>query len=265
LERLHRRDLLDAPKLRDVEVRDADVPDQPLLLQLGQRRPALLDVLVGNRPVDLVDVDRVGAESLEARFRLAQDRVALEAVFHAPPGPFDERALGEHVRTSRQPGERAPDDRLRAAEAVGSRRVDPVHTEIDGAPDGSERLLVVLRAPPELPAATTDRPCAEPDSGDLKARRTELSGPQPCLLHHLASFESPHATLGGLDQVAKKQADTRLPIAGNPQAPDGAMPDAAVRTLAYRRLGGSCRTARRPRLPSVPARASAPHSPSRPA
>jgi hypothetical protein len=36
LERLDRRDLLDSPQLLDVEVRDADVADEPLLLELGE-------------------------------------------------------------------------------------------------------------------------------------------------------------------------------------------------------------------------------------
>ena len=40
LERLDRRDLLDPPQLLDIEVRDADMPDQPLLLELGERRPS---------------------------------------------------------------------------------------------------------------------------------------------------------------------------------------------------------------------------------
>ena len=74
LERLHGRDLLDPSQLLDVEVRDADVADQSLLLELGERRPALLDVLIGDRPVDLVEVDRVDPQPLEAGVRLAQDR-----------------------------------------------------------------------------------------------------------------------------------------------------------------------------------------------
>ena len=57
--------------------------DEALLLQLGERRPALLDVRRRDRPVDLVEVDRVDAEPLQAGIGLAQDRVALEAV-HDP-------------------------------------------------------------------------------------------------------------------------------------------------------------------------------------
>ena len=80
LEGLDRRDLSYAPQLLDVEVRDADVTDQSLLLELGECRPALLDVLIGDRPVDLVQVDRVDPESLQAGMGLAQDRIALETM-----------------------------------------------------------------------------------------------------------------------------------------------------------------------------------------
>ncbi len=70
LQRLHGSDLLDPLQLLDVEVGDADVAHEPLLLELGERRPALLDVLRRDRPVDLVEVDRVDAEPLEAAVAL---------------------------------------------------------------------------------------------------------------------------------------------------------------------------------------------------
>jgi hypothetical protein len=110
--------------------------------------------------VDLVEVDRVDAEALEAGLRLAQDRVGLEAVLHASSRPLDQRALREDVWPVGHPGDRAADHRLRAPEAVGRGGVDPVHAEIDRALDGRDRLFVVLRSPPELPAAATDRPRA---------------------------------------------------------------------------------------------------------
>ncbi len=79
LQRLDRRDLLDRPQLPDAEVRDADLAHQALLLELGERRPCLLDVLRRDRPVDLVEVDRVNAK-VASGWRPPQDRAALEAV-----------------------------------------------------------------------------------------------------------------------------------------------------------------------------------------
>src|SRR3712207_1434971 len=60
LEGLYRGYSLSPLHLGDVEVRNPDVPDLALLLQLGHRTPALLDVLVGPWPVDLVEVYYVG-------------------------------------------------------------------------------------------------------------------------------------------------------------------------------------------------------------
>ena len=90
LQGLDGRDLLDAAQLLDVEVGDADVAHEALLLECGECAPAFFDVSVGYRPVDLVEVDRIDAEALEARLGLAQDRVALEIVHDRPPGPLDE-------------------------------------------------------------------------------------------------------------------------------------------------------------------------------
>ena len=49
--------------------------------------------------MDLVEVDRVGAEALEAGVRLAQDRVALEVVYNAAARALEQRGLGEQVGT----------------------------------------------------------------------------------------------------------------------------------------------------------------------
>ncbi len=47
----------------------------PALLQLGEQRPALLDFLLGDRPVDLVEVDGLDAEALAAALHLAQEKM----------------------------------------------------------------------------------------------------------------------------------------------------------------------------------------------
>ena len=121
LQRLDRRDLLDPPQLADVEVGNPDVTHEPLLLQLGQGRPALLDVRLRDRPVDLVEVDRVHTEPLEAALGLPQDRVALQVVHHPAAGSLHERRLGEDVRPSLQARESAADDLLRMTETIGGR------------------------------------------------------------------------------------------------------------------------------------------------
>ena len=101
LQSLHRRDLLDPAQLLDVEVRHADVAHQPLLLQLGQRRPALLDV----RPRGRASGSGRGRSRRPPaapgwpRPRAAASRA--QVVHDPPPGALEQRALGEHVRAAR--------------------------------------------------------------------------------------------------------------------------------------------------------------------
>ena len=178
LQGLHRRDGLRSPKLSGVEVRHADVAHHPALLQLGERRPALLDLLIGDRPVDLVEVDGLDAEALAAALHLAQQRVAPEAPCLGPPRSLGQPALGEDVGARFDAGQGAPDDPFRVPEAILRRGVDPVHPESQGAVDRRDRVLVILRSPPPLVATASDRPGAEADAGDLETGGAQLSCPQ---------------------------------------------------------------------------------------
>ena len=182
LQRLDRRDRLRAAQLRDVEVRHADVAHEPLGLQLGERRPPLLDVLVGIGPVDLVDVDDVELEPREARLDLAADRVALEAVRDGAV-LLVQRRLGEHVRAIVEALQRATHDLLGVAKAVDRGGIDPVDAELDRPPDRRDRLLVVLVAPGVPPPGAPDRPCAASDAADLHSRGAERDGPHSRAFH----------------------------------------------------------------------------------
>src|SRR4051794_26242665 len=70
-------------------------------------------------------------------------------------------------------------------EPVSGGGIDPVDAELDGVMDRLDRVVVVLPAPPELPAAAPDRPRAEADTGDLEAGRAEGGRLQLRLLHVL--------------------------------------------------------------------------------
>ena len=179
LQRLDRRDLLDPPQLLDAEVRDADVADEALLLELGERRPALLDVAVGDRPVDLVEVDRVDPESLEAvaRPRAGSSR-ASGCCTTRPPRPRHERRLGEHVRALHR---RA---RASARPTTCSEWPKPyaAAVSIQLTPSSSARWIAAIDSSSswgphaELPAAAADRPRAEADARDLESGPAELGG-----------------------------------------------------------------------------------------
>jgi hypothetical protein len=76
--------------------------------------------------VDLVEIDRVHAELLEARLGLPENRFALEVVNHPATGALEQRALGEQIRRLANAFQCSTDDLLRVAEAVCGGGVDPV-------------------------------------------------------------------------------------------------------------------------------------------
>ena len=141
----------------------------------------------GPWPVDLIQVDCVDAEPCEAAFGLAKDRVTLQVVHHGPAGSWHERRLREHIGAFGEARKCAPDDLLRAAQPVRRSGVDPVHAHAECPLDGLDRRLVVLGSPAELPFASSDRPRAEANAGDLHPGTSELRRPELRLLHRSSS------------------------------------------------------------------------------
>ena len=160
---------------------------QTIFLELGQRGPPLLDLRRRDRPVNLVEVDRVDPQPLQAVVGLTPYRVPLQAVHDPAVAAFKQRALGEHVRSLGDALQRATDDLLGAAEAVGGGGVNPIDPLLERAVDRGDRLLIVLRTPAELPVPAADRPRAEADAGDLEARLAELCCLECCLVHGRSS------------------------------------------------------------------------------
>src|SRR6185312_2270135 len=74
LQRGDGRDLRDAGHLLPVEVADTDVADLAGLPQLFTGRPAFLDVFLGFRPVDLVEIDGIDVQTAEAVLAFFEDR-----------------------------------------------------------------------------------------------------------------------------------------------------------------------------------------------
>ena len=77
-------------------------------------------------------------------------------------------AFGEDVGAGAFPcAESAGGYFLGVTEAVDGGRVDPVDAEFEGAVNSGDRIIVVLRAPTELPAAAAESPGAEAHRRDV--------------------------------------------------------------------------------------------------
>jgi hypothetical protein len=103
------------------------VTGEPFVLELGESRPSLLDLVVRDRPVDLVEVDCAKTKSRETPLELASERVALQALQGRPVRPFGLAAFREDKGLVAGVGVDGPaDDLLGVAETVLRRSIDPV-------------------------------------------------------------------------------------------------------------------------------------------
>ena len=167
--------------VRRADVARADRPDLAGPLQILERAHRLGDRRRRVLPVGDVEVDMVGAEAAQALLDLVRDRVPPEVAVHrlavlveevvALGGVPDEPALrGEHHLVAAA-GDGLADDLLRAAHAVGRRRVDQADAGVDRGPDRGDRRGLVGAAP--HPAA--DRPGAEADGRGADAGAADLA------------------------------------------------------------------------------------------
>src|SRR6266576_1763728 len=87
-------------------------------------------------------------------------------------------AFGEHARPLAywQIPQQSSNHVFGMAESVHRGGIDPVDSQLEGATHRGERVGIVLRAPPERPAAAADRPRAEADGRDVESARAEGTG-----------------------------------------------------------------------------------------
>src|SRR3712207_5433172 len=168
--------------LRDVEVRDPDMPDLPLLFELRKSLPTLLNVLFRVGPVDLVQVYDVRLQPTEALLALAFYGIFLQDVVDLAALIPDKGALGEDVGTLGDTLEGSCDELLGVPEAVDGGGVDPVAPELDGALYAPPRFVVALRPPGSSPSAPADGPAPEAYGRDLQPRLAERALLQSRLL-----------------------------------------------------------------------------------
>jgi hypothetical protein len=159
-------DLLDPLHLGDAEVGDADPADLALSLKVGHNGPAFLDVLVGGRPVDLVEIDGFAVQAAQAFF-------ALTANLFLGAGDFalcvpDSGTLGEDIGLVWSALEGAGDDFFRVSEAIDCSSIDPVDPQVECLVNGCDGVVVVLRTPGKGPVASADCPGAKPNGREVE-------------------------------------------------------------------------------------------------
>src|SRR5215208_3022547 len=132
--------------LLDGEVRHADEADLAPLDQLVERAERLLEGDLGVWPVDEVDVDLVGPETLETDIDLAHDvgaaRIALgrlAARWKKDP------ALGDEHDVFPPATQGAAEDLFGVAGSVAWRRVEAGHTGVERPMDRAHGLVVLDR------------------------------------------------------------------------------------------------------------------------
>jgi len=154
------------------------VADLARLHQLLERAGGLLERCRAVGPVDLVEVDVVGAEMVEARVdSLAEPlgaRVADDAVALRPQAAL----RGEHDLVA--PGAQLLAERLRhellgSPEAVGLGGVEEADPEFESATDGRHVLPLVQRPP-----VAAELPRAEADARHLEAAAAEDGSLHAC-------------------------------------------------------------------------------------
>jgi hypothetical protein len=162
--RLHNVQLGDAAKsfnLRNREIAHANSADLPLVEECLHRFGGLFDRHQRVGPMDLIDIDIIGAQPAQRVGRLAQDPVTAGVPEDFPVFPLEPGFGGnDDVWAQAAFGNCLADDLFGAAKSIGRRRVDKVDPAFDGGVDRLDRLFLLRPAP--HPAA--DRPGSKADA-----------------------------------------------------------------------------------------------------
>ena len=160
------------------------VPDLARAYQIGQRLHRLLDRHLGVYPVQVVQVDVVDAEALQAAFdRLARVlRAAVEDARGRIVGIPHNAEFSRQHDLAAPAADRASDQLLVGERAVGVRRVQEIEPQVERAMDRRDRLDLVARtievAHPH--ATQPDRGYARAGGAESASRECHLFAPIGC-------------------------------------------------------------------------------------
>ena len=166
-----RDDLAPTLDLLDADFGEADVPDLPALAVVGDRSETLLERRLGVDAVQVVEVDRLGAQAPQALLDLRAQRLRA-----ARTGVIAAFRRDDHAVRARR--ERLADRRLALAVGVGVGGVDHADPGGDRLPnqlDVLRRLAEAVRPEPDprdLRVAERERPCGHRPKDASRERHT---------------------------------------------------------------------------------------------
>ncbi len=132
--------------------RRADIAGLAGLDDVVERFERLLDRRVVVPAMDLVEVDVIGAEALQARIDLAHDRLARKAgAIRSRPHPAIDFGSDDNLVPSGEILDRTPENLLAAAERIAVRRVEEIDARFERTLD--ERTALLLAEAPGMIAS----------------------------------------------------------------------------------------------------------------
>src|ERR1700730_14624431 len=132
--------------------------------------------------MDLIEIDYIYGQAPEAVFDLALDRISFQDFSYVALGIPPQATLGEDVRSWARPAfESTSDHFFRVSKAVDSGCIDPVDAKFERAMNRANGVIIVLRSPSELPARTSDAPCAVAYGSDAQIGIAEFACLHSCL------------------------------------------------------------------------------------
>ncbi len=145
---MQRRNPTEALHLRDGEITNADGADLSLLIKHAHCLGGFLDGHQRVGPMDLIDVDIVGAQAAQRFIDLPQNPLAGCVSIDLAVAPLKTHLGGDDdLRAQARGSDRFADDLLGCAEAVRRGRIDQIDALIQSGADRGDRFMLVGSAP----------------------------------------------------------------------------------------------------------------------
>src|SRR6185437_13772691 len=100
-------------------------------LELRQRAPALLNILVWLRPMNLIEIDHIRLQPPQAGLKLAPQRIRLQAAADLTLLIPEARTFRKDIRAVCAPLQRPGNDLFRMPQSIDGSRINPVDAQVN--------------------------------------------------------------------------------------------------------------------------------------